>query len=63
VRTLGSHGVVVLHDEERHAAFLATPEGSVYEEEMERRVMASLPSYEFRPELRLVTPADRDDLS
>lgn len=60
VRTLGAHGVVVLHDEERHQAFLETCEGAAYAEEMDRRVMAALPSYESRPELRLVTPPDSE---
>lgn len=61
-RTLGAHGVVLCEDE-RYEAFLASEDGAAHSAEMQRRMLSAFstsPSAESP--LRLVPPSDSDPL-
>lgn len=59
MKTLGAHGIVVVYDDERYAAFRATDEGAACVAEMEDRMLAALPSLSSgKAPLRLVPPHD-----
>lgn len=60
VRTLSVENVVVVHEDHRYEAFIATAEGAVYQDEMEERVRHAMAKIlpTSLPRLRPAPPLD-----